>query len=116
MGRDANGLTSPQIAEPGQIAPEKISILHDGEFFSPTDIVCMPYDYNGNKFNLTEYIDPQAGFISEKSKNGKALRAMERPGLWNGAMAHFVETPLSTFTPVKVICDLLGNGHQTNKL
>lgn len=116
--RDENRI-GLQIVEPGQIAPENINILKDGEFFSPTDIVCMPNDYNGKKFNLIEFIDTRAGFISEKSKNGRALRAMERPGLWNGAMAHwntvFVETPLSTFTPVKVISDLLGNGHRTNK-
>lgn len=116
--RDENGI-GLQIVEPGQIAPENINILKDGEFFSPTDIVCMPNDYNGKKFNLIEFIDTRAGFISEKSKNGRALRAMERPGLWNGAMAYwntvFVETPLSTFTPVKVISDLLGNGHRTNK-
>ena len=117
--RGPNGV-GLQIVEPGQIAPENINILKNGEFFSPTDIVCMPYDYNGNKFNLVEFVDDTAGFISEKSKNGRALRAMERPGLWNGAMANwntlFVETPLSTFTPVKTINDLLGDGHRTNNL
>ncbi len=116
--RAENGI-GLQIVEPGQIAPENIDILKKGEFFSPTDIVCMPRDINGKKFNLIEFVDSRAGFISEKSKNGRALRAMERPGLWNGAMAHwntvFVETPLSTFTPVKVITDLLGNSHITNK-
>ena len=73
-------------------------------------------DINGNSFDLTKYIDPNTGFISEKSKNGRPLRAMERPGLWNGSMAHwntiFVETPLSTFTPIKVITDLLGPTHK----
>ena len=116
--RASNG-TSLQIVEPGQIAPENINILKDGEFFSPTDLVCLPRDAYGNKYNLTEFIDTRAGFISEKSKNGRALRAMERPGLWNGAMAHwntvFVETPLSTFTPVKTIIDLLNSGHRTQK-
>lgn len=117
--RGADGTQSLQIVEPGQIAPENISILKNGEFFSPTDLVCMPRDYMGNKFDLIEYIDPAAGFISEKSSNGRALRAMERPGLWNGAMAKwntvFVETPLDTFTPVKVISDLLGAGHRSNE-
>ncbi len=110
---------SLQIVEPGQIAPENINILKDGEFFSPTDLVCLPRDAYGHKYNLTKFIDTRAGFISEKSKNGRALRAMERPGLWNGAMAHwntvFVETPLSTFTPVKAIIDLLNSGHRTQK-
>lgn len=115
--RDANGTVSPQIAEPGQIAPEKISILHDGEFFSPTDIACAVQDYTGNKFNLTEYVDETAGFISTKSKNGRDLRAMERPGLWNGAMADwntiFVVTPSTTFTPAKTITDLITPDHLT---
>ena len=113
--RDENGDVSLQIAEPGQIAPEKIDILKNGEFFSPTDLVCCLRDYRGNKFNLLEYVDPRTGFISNKSKNGRPLRAMERPGLWNGAMAKwltvFVATPLETFTPVKVITDLLGKTH-----
>lgn len=113
--RDENGVETLQIVEPGQIAPDNISILKNGEFFSPTDIVCMTRDINGNAFNLPEYIDPNAGFISEKSKDGRKLRAMERPGLWNGAMANwntiFVETPLTTFTPVKMITDLLNPGH-----
>ncbi len=117
--RGADGRHSLQIVEPGQIAPENISILKNGEFFSPTDLVCLPRDYLGNRFDLTQYVDPTAGFISEKSKNGRILRAMERPGLWNGAMAKwntvFVETPLNTFTPVKVISDLLGAGHMVNE-
>lgn len=113
-----NGKDGPslQIVEPGQIASDRISILHDGEFFSPTDLVCMPRDWRGNKFDLTKYIDVTSGFISEKSSNGRALRAMERPGLWNGSMAKwntiFVETPLTTFTPAKVIIDLIKPSHK----
>ncbi len=114
--RDKDGTQSLQIVEPGQIAPEQIEILTKGKYFSPTDLVCATRDINGNRFNLTEYVDETAGFISEKSQNGHALRAMERPGLWNGAMAHwntiFVETPAATFTPVKTICDLLDKTHQ----
>ncbi|MDO4423849.1 MAG: DUF4301 family protein, partial [Pseudomonadota bacterium] len=76
----------------------------------------MPHDKDGNKFDLRKFIDETTGFISEKSKNGRPLRAMERPGLWNGAMAKwntiFVETPLSTFTPVKVITDLIKPSHK----
>ena len=113
--RDASGLISPQIVEPGQIAPEKISILHDGEYFSPTDIACYIRDYRGCKFNLIEHVDETAGFISTKSKNGRDLRAMERPGLWNGAMAKwntiFVITPCTTFTPAKTIIDLITPDH-----
>lgn len=106
---------SLQIVEPGQIAPDKISILKDGEWFSPTDIVCAVRDINGKKYDLNKYVDTNAGFIVSKSKNGVPLRAMERPGLWNGAMADwntvFVAVPGTTFTPVKTICDLLDAGH-----
>ncbi len=114
--RDKNGLLGLQIVEPAQIAPDNIDILKRGEFFSPTDIVCMPRDYMGNRFNLLNFIDERAGFISKKSSGGRPLRAMERPGLWNGAMANwntvFVETPLTTFTPVKVISDLIKPSHK----
>ncbi len=113
---DKNGAQSLQIVEPGQIAPAQMDILTKGKFFSPTDLVCATRDIRGNRFNLTEYVDETAGFISEKSQNGRPLRAMERPGLWNGAMARwntiFVETPLETFTPVKTICDLLDETHK----
>lgn len=117
--RGADGVCSLQIVEPGQIAPENIDILKSGEFFNPVDLICMTRDYKGNKFDLTKYVDADAGFICEKSKNGRVLRAMERPGLWNGAMAKwntvFVETSLNTFTPAKVISDLLGGGHMVNE-
>ncbi len=110
-----DGTTSPQIVEPGQIAPEQQDILKQGEYFSPADLVCGVRDWHGNKFNLTQYIDHNTGFISEKSKNGRPLRAMERPGLWNGAMAKwntiFVKTLGTTFTPAKVVTDLIKPEH-----
>lgn len=116
--RATDGTKSLQIVEPGQIAPENINILKHGEFFSPTDLACGVRDWRGNKFNLTEFVDKNTGFISEKSKNGRPLRAMERPGLWNGAMAKwntvFIETPGTTFTPVKVISDLIKPTHKSN--
>jgi hypothetical protein len=80
------------------------------------DLVCATRDYKGNSFNLLDFRDPATGFITEKSKNGKVLKALELPGLWNGAMAHwnslFVEVPLITFNPVKTINDLLREEHQ----
>ncbi len=116
--QNSDGTISLQIVEPGQISDENKHILHDGQFFNPVDIVCMPYKYNGTKFDLTEFIDPATGFISEKSKNGQPLRAMERPGLWNGAMSKwntvFVSVPATTFTPAKVITDLLSPEHNTH--
>ena len=115
--RTPTGDTSLQIVEPGQISPDNISILHNGKYFSPTDIACGIFDYRGKKFNLLHHIDETAGFISTKSKNGVPLRAMERPGLWNGAMSDwntiFVETPNTTFTPVKTIIDLITPDHTT---
>ena len=74
------------------------------------------HDFEGNKFDLLKYRDPNTGFITEKSKSGRDLKALELPGLWNGAMAHwntiFVEVPLITFNPVKTINDLLRPEHQ----
>jgi len=114
--RDNNEITSLQIVESGQISQESRSIVNMAEYFNPVDLVCGIKDFRGGKFDLTEYVDGKAGFISEKSKNGIALLAMERPGLWNGAMAKwntiFVEVPADTFTPVKVVTDLLLPAHQ----
>ena len=84
--------------------------------FNPVDLVCAVKDYKGNKFDLTRYVDPETGFISNKSKNGKELKALELPGLWNGAMSDwntiFLEVPAQTFNPVKTVNDLLRPEHQ----
>ncbi|MDL2326843.1 DUF4301 family protein, partial [Bacteroidales bacterium OttesenSCG-928-A14] len=104
---------SLQIVETSQIdktnAAQK-AILEQSSHFNPVDMVCSIKNYNGEKFNLKEFVDNNSGFISEKSYNGKILKAMELPGLWNGAMAGwltlFVEVPLSTFNPVKTVFDL----------
>ena len=105
----------PQIVESSQIAPEMRKIMNTATHFNPVDLVCGVRDYMGDKFNLNDFIDENAGFISEKSHVGRPLRAMERPGLWNGAMAHwntvFVEIPGTTFTPVKTVADLATAAH-----
>ena len=84
--------------------------------FNPVDLVCAIKDVEGNPFDLTEFVDPNTGFISHKSKDGKELLALELPGLWNGAMAKwntiFVEVPISTFNPVKTVNDLFREQHQ----
>lgn len=107
---------SLQIAESSQIAPEDKHLMSGATHFNPVDLVCGLRDYKGRKFDLTKYVDPATGFISEKSKDGRRLRAQELPGLWNGAMSRwntvFVDVPLSTFTPVKVVGDLLRAQHQ----
>lgn len=113
---DANGQESLQIVESSQIAPDARTIMEKASFFNPVDLVCWTTDYQGNKFDLKEYIDSNTGFISEKSSFGKPLKAMERPGLWNGAMSKwntiFVEVPQDTFSPVKTVSDLLSAGHK----
>lgn len=114
-----DGTTSLQIVESSQIDmndPASNSIFNASTHFNPVDIVCSFTDFRGNRFNLLNYRDPQTGFISVKSKDGKKLKALELPGLWNGAMSNwitvFVEVPLSTFSPVKTVNDLLRDEHQ----
>ena len=91
-------------------------ILAAATHFNPVDLVCGIKDYKNNKFDLTQFIDHSSGFIAEKTKNGKDIKAYELPGLWNGAMASwitlFVEVPLITFNPVKTVNDLLRPEHQ----
>lgn len=115
---DENKNLSLQIVESSQIDlknPTQKEILTTSTHFNPVDLVCGVKDYKGNNFDLSSYIDPNTGFISVKSKDGRDLKAMELPGLWNGAMAHwntiFVEVPIITFNPVKTINDLLRKEH-----
>lgn len=114
-----DGTVSLQILESSQIDmnnPKAKEMFERGTHFNPVDLVCSVKNYKGEKFNLPTYVDPSTGFISHKSKNGRELKAMELPGLWNGAMSDwntvFVEVPLSTFNPVKTVNDLLRDTHQ----
>ncbi len=110
------GVQSLQIAESSQIAPEDIHLMKSATHFNPVDLVCGVKNAAGEKFDLTQYTDPATGFISSKSSGGRELRAQELPGLWNGAMAKWntvlVEVPITTFSPVKVVQDLLRPEHQ----
>ena len=115
----ADGSTSLQILESVQIDgsdPEAVAALKSATHFNPVDLVCCLHDYKGNKFDLLEYVDDEAGFISSKSYQGRELKALELPGLWNGSMSGwntlFVEVPVETFNPVKVVLDLLRPAHQ----
>lgn len=119
LAYNQDGTVSLQILESTQIDknnPEYLKMFTEGTHFNPVDLVCAVKDYKGCPFNLPEYVDRQTGFISSKSKNGKELKALELPGLWNGAMSDwntvFVEVPLSTFNPVKTVNDLLRPQHQ----
>ena len=114
---DGGDGTEPlQIAESSQIAPEDMHLMKSATHFNPVDLVCGVKDSRGGKFDLTQYTDPSTGFISSKSSGGRDLRAQELPGLWNGAMAKWntvlVEVPITTFSPVKVVQDLLRPEHQ----
>jgi len=114
-----DGSLSLQIVEEPQVDPDSVEqqeIWSSATHFNPVDIVCGVRDYTGNLFDLRQYIDPDAIVITKKSKDGRELKALELPGLWNGAMAHwitlFVEVPLITFNPIKTINDLLRPEHQ----
>jgi len=117
--RDADGCTSLQILEKAQIDMSdaaSVRMLKESTHFNPVDVVCCIRDYRGRKFDLQKYVDSSTGLISEKSYEGRALKAQELPGLWNGSMSDwntvFVETPLSTFNPVKTVFDLLRPEHK----
>lgn len=119
LAYNSDGTVSLQILESSQIDKDNsdyTKMFTEGTHFNPVDLVCATKDYNGDKFNLPDFVDRSTGFISSKSKNGKELKALELPGLWNGAMSDwntvFVEVPLSTFNPVKTVNDLLREQHQ----
>lgn len=111
-----DGTESLQIAESSQIAPADLPLMQSATHFNPVDLVCGVRTSRGGKFDLRQYTDPSTGFISSKSSSGRELRAQELPGLWNGAMARwntvFVDVPVTTFSPVKVVQDLLRPEHQ----
>ena len=114
--KNDDGTESLQIAESSQISAEDMPLMKEATHFNPVDLVCGVRKLDGKKFDLMSYTDPKTGFISSKSSGGRELRAQELPGLWNGAMAKwitiFVDVPISTFSPVKVVQDLLRPQHQ----
>ena len=117
--RDTKGNLSLQIVEASQVDLDnanQIKILSSATHFNPVDLVCGIRNYKNEKFDLTQFVDHNSGFIVEKTQNGKPFKSYELPGLWNGAMANwitiFVEVPLITFNPVKTVNDLLKTAHQ----
>ncbi|MEH0158135.1 DUF4301 family protein [Limibacter armeniacum] len=117
---NSDGSVSLQIVESAQINlddPTKKALVDQATHFNPVDIVCATKDYQGNKFNLLDFRDPETGFIAIKSRNGVEVKSQELPGLWNGSMSDwntiFVEVPASTFSPVKKVNDLLRRSHMT---
>lgn len=116
---NSDGTISLQILESSQIDlsdPEKKEMFEKGTHFNPVDLVCALKNHKGEKYNLPDFVDKNTGFISYKSKDGRELKALELPGLWNGAMSDwntiFVEVPIETFNPVKTVNDLLRAEHQ----
>ncbi|MCF8361457.1 MAG: DUF4301 family protein [Prolixibacteraceae bacterium] len=119
LTKNPNGTVSLQIVEKAQIDtdnPQQVELLNNSTHFNPVDIICSTKNFKGQKFDLLKHTDPDTGFISVKSKNGKEMKALELPGLWNGAMSDwntvFVEVPIETFNPVKTVNDLLRPEHQ----
>ncbi|MDR1335949.1 MAG: DUF4301 family protein [Tannerella sp.] len=114
-----DGTVSLQIVESSQIDlsdPQQKALFEQSAYFNPVDLVCAPKGPDGRKYHLPDFVDRNAGFISRKSCDGRELKALELPGLWNGAMSDwntvFVETPPETFNPVKTVIDLLRPQHQ----
>jgi hypothetical protein len=117
--KDAHENISLQIIESAQVDMKhesQGSIFKSASHFNPVDLVCGVKNFKGEKYDLLQYVDDKQGLITEKTQEGKQLKAMELPGLWNGAMAFwntiFVEVPVETFNPVKTVNDLLRPSHQ----
>lgn len=114
--KNKEGIESLQIVESAQFFPEQKKIMNAATHFNPNDMVVSFKNYKGENFNLNEFSDPNTYFISEKSYNGKKIKALELPGLWNGGMGKwitvFVEIPATIFNPVKTINDLLNENHR----
>jgi hypothetical protein len=120
--RDTSGRLSLQVVEQAEIdksSPEQVAVLENSTHFSPVQIVCGLRDFQGQPFDLRQFVDPAAAFVSRKFEDGRELKALELPGLWNGGMAYwntvFVEIPEETFNPVKTINDLLRPGHRAGQ-
>jgi hypothetical protein len=114
-----NGTQVLQIVEEAQVdlnCEEQRNIWNSSTHFNPVDIVCGLKNFEGKPFDLKKFVDPRAVIITKKSIDGTDVRVLERPGLWNGAMAGwitvFVEVPKITFNPVKSLFDLLRPEHQ----
>ncbi len=117
--KHTDGSETLQLVETDQVNKNdstQVAILNSSNFANITDLVCGVKNFKDEKFHLSQFSDPDTGFITRKSLNGKSLKAMELPGLWNGAMSNwntvFIEVPITTFNPVKTVLDLLKKEHQ----
>ncbi len=110
---------SLQIVETSQIdlnSDKVMSMVRSSTHFNPVFMVLGLKNYKGEAYDLTHFSEPEGGIISIKSHEGRNLKALELPGLWNGGMYYwntlFAEIPESTFVPVKTFTDLLVCEHQ----
>ena len=117
-----DGNQTVQIVESGHVDksnPEQIAVWSAARYFNPVDLVCCTKNYQGEKFNLDNYVNKDAYLITLKNEKGRSLKALESPGLWNGGMAYWntvlVELPLMVFHPVKTVDDLLRPEHLIGK-
>jgi len=117
--RGADGAVTRQIVESAQVdvANEgQRATFARGTHFNPVFMALALRDRRGRAYDLARYVDEDAAIVTRKTADGRALLALERPGLWNGGMARwatrFVEVPLEVFTPVKTVLDLLRAEHQ----
>jgi Domain of unknown function (DUF4301) len=115
---ERDGNQTLQIVENGHVdksKPEQMAVWSKAKYFNPVDLVCCMKNYGGEKFNLDNYVNPDAYLITIKNEKGRSLKALESPGLWNGGMAYwntvFVELPIIVFNPVKTVNDLLRREH-----
>ena len=116
--KDKDGNTGLQIVEKAQINTAdkgQKAVLEASTHFNPVFMALSMRDYKGRPFRLADFADPDTGFVSEKTLEGRPVRVYEHPGLWNGAMAgwltRFVEVPEAVFSPVKEFYDLLKPPH-----
>ena len=116
---DGKGKATLQIVESSQMDlknEEQQRILDNATHFNPVDLVCGIKNYKNQKFDLSQFVDHNSGFIVERKSGNETIKSYELPGLWNGAMAKwitiFVEVPMVTFNPVKNVNDLLKPAHQ----
>lgn len=117
---EKNGELSKQIVEKAQLVhhPEASALFLQSSHFNPVFMVLSPCDLHGNPHKLQDFKDPDTYFVVDKTHQGKRIKYIEQPGLWNGAMANwntlFVEIPSAAFSPVKTVLDLLEKAHLPN--
>jgi hypothetical protein len=116
---EKNGSVSLQIIESAQVNntdAHQLKIFKSGSYFNPVDLVCSVLNYKGEKYDLRDFVNTEFSFLAQKKYMGKTIKVLEHPGLWNGAMHHwltvFAEIPVSVFNPVKTVNDLLRSAHQ----